>query len=98
LSASIISALAAQGFTIVRQPANTAEHFNVRNFIEHKGDPKLLAEFDALMLTRQPAMSDAELEREADKIAVSAVMCADHSGYIPEVERDIITLAKKYRG
>lgn len=49
-------------------------------------------------ITRQPAMTDAELEREAHAIAVSAVMCADHSGYIPEVERDIITLAKKYRG
>lgn len=41
-------------------------------------------------------MTEDRLEQSAHIIAVAAVMVADHSRYIVEVERDIIKLARCY--
>lgn len=46
---------------------------------------------DGLTITRHPAMSDAELEREADSIAFNLRSA-------PEKANAIIKLVKKYRG
>jgi len=48
-------------------------------------------------ITRQPAMTDAELEATAKTIATMAFSVSDIK-CIDAIARDIVNLAKKYRG